>query len=322
MNWRFYWYLRRGYTHAPPHYLNLEPTNRCNLSCVWCVASDVRASGLLRLELAERVLDQAQHAGVKEVRLFLAGEPLLHPQIDELVRLAKARNLRTVIHTNAMLLDESRSTKLISAGLDEISFSINGTTPEEVLERQPGANLEKMASNVRRFLEIKHLSASPSPLTILQIIQDQEHLKAPLKISVIQDLFGKPGPDRILRLPPHAWAGQLPEGEVPARGEKYFPCQPLWQSISVAWDGKVFACCGDLNGTVVVGDVTQETLMDVWYGPMMARLRRLVATNRREALDLCGSCDAVWWEGHPAKSDVKRFLWRLIKWVGPRTGTM
>lgn len=322
MNWRFYWYLQRRYTAAPPHYLNLEPTNRCNLSCVWCVASEARASGLLSVELAERVLDQAQIAGVKEVRLFLAGEPLLHPRIDKLVSMAKARGQRTVIHTNAMLLDEERSKALISAGLDEISFSINGTTPEEVHQRQPGADLEIMASNVRTFLEVKHLSGSPSPLAILQIIQDREHLNAPLQMPVVRELFGDPGPDRILRLPPHAWAGQLPHGDSSVRGDRYFPCQPLWQSMSVAWDGRVFACCGDLNGTVIVGDLTQETLTDVWYGPAMARLRHLVAANQRESLKLCAGCDAVWWEGHPVTSDMKRFLWRLIKVFGPKTGTI
>jgi MoaA/NifB/PqqE/SkfB family radical SAM enzyme len=266
-------------------------------------------------------LDQAQIAGVKEARLFLAGEPLLHPRIDELVGMAKSRGMRTVIHTNTMLLDEKRSQALVSAGLDEISFSINGTTPEDVHERQPGAELGVMASNVRAFLKVKQHSGSKSPLTILQIIQDQEQLKAPLQRHVVRELFGSPGPDRILRLPPHGWAGQLPHRDVSARGDRYFPCQPLWQSMSVSWDGKVFACCGDLNGTVVVGDLTKESFLDVWYGQAMASLRQLVAANNRESSRLCAGCDAVWWDMHPVKSDMKRFLWRLIKGFGPKTGT-
>jgi hypothetical protein len=265
-------------------------------------------------------LDQAKIAGIKEVRLFLAGEPLLHPQIDTLVSIARSKNLRTVIHTNAMLLDVEKSHALMAAGLDEISFSINGTTHDEVRERQPGADLDRMATNVRTFLEIKRSSGSRAPLTILQIIQDREQLRLPLQRGRVRDLFGESGPDRILRLPPHAWAGQLSHSQLPTRGENYFPCQPLWQSMSVAWDGRVFVCCGDLNGAVVVGDLTNQPLLDVWYGPTLTQLRELVAKNRRDALKLCAQCDAVWREEHPIVSDMKRYLWRLIRGIGSRTG--
>lgn len=319
MNWRFSWYLKRLPGKSPPHYLNLEPTNRCNLSCIWCVASSARPQGFLELALARRVLDQAASAGVREIRFFLAGEPLLHPKIHELVSMAKIRKLRTVIHSNAMLLTREKSEALISAGLDEISFSVNGLTHEEISQNQPGAELDVMVSHIRDFLTQTRDTSSLHPLVILQIIQHPTELRKPLDWDRIRALFGEPGPDRILRLAPHSWAGQLSGDAAAARGTRYHPCQPLWQGMSVAWDGRVFLCCGDLNGRVVIGDLRQERLMDVWNGQRLNGIRQHVVKNDRSALALCSGCDALWWQRHPLSHDVRRACWRVLGGVLHKT---
>ncbi len=309
--WRLAWYLRSERALGPPAYINLEPTNRCNLSCRWCVASSVRPTGLLDRQLAASILDQAASAGVREVRFFLAGEPLLHPRLPDLVAEASARGLRSVVHTNAMLLTAERAEALIAAGLTEISFSINGLDPDRVREVQPGADLEVMAGNVRAFLS-RCRARSRRPYTILQIIQAPSEFDSPFPLGRLRELFGEPGPDRILRLAPHGWGGQLDGPDVVRRGTRYHPCQPLWQGMSIGWDGRVFLCCADLNGTHQVGDLRQGELMEVWRGPVLAGIRERVSRNDRTGLPLCGSCDAVWWRYHPLVHDLKRALWRLV----------
>lgn len=307
--WRLGWYLGMPCVQGPPAYLNLEPTNRCNLSCRWCVATTSRPPGLLDLGLADAILAQAEEAGVGEVRFFLAGEPLLHPRLAQLVGMASARGLRTVVHTNAMLLTEERARALIEAGLDEISFSINGLDPAVVSQRQEGADLTTMAEHVRGFLRAR--GGRRRPRAVLQLIQLPHELSAPLSQEALRQLFGKPGPDRVLRLAPHGWGGQLRGQDVVLRGRTYHACQPLWQGMSVGWDGRVFVCCADLNGLHPVGDLARESLMDVWRGPALTEARRLVASNQRDGLPLCRSCDAVWWRYHPLVHDLVRAAWRL-----------
>jgi len=313
MSWRASWYLRSPRVRTPPAYLNMEPTNRCNLSCKWCVASTARPTGMLDMAVADGVMDQASRAGVREIRFFLAGEPLLHPRIDDLVTQATRRGLRSVLHTNAMLLDRERGRGLIEAGLDEISFSINGVEDATVGEVQRGANLHVMAGNVRSFLDVRRRSGHRIPRTILQIIQSPSEAATPLPSHRLTTLFGAPGPDRILRLAPHGWGGQLRSSEVVLRGTRYHPCQPLWQGMSMGWDGRVFLCCGDLNGTHEVGDLNRDDLMEVWRGPALTRIRQLVACNTRNGLALCASCDAVWWKYHPMVHDARRALWIISK---------
>lgn len=264
---------------------------------------------MLGVSLAESVLAQAAAAGVGEVRFFLAGEPLLHPQIGDLVAAASARGLRTVIHTNAMLLVPERGQRLIEAGLDEVSFSINGADEERIRQVQPGAHLGTMVENVRAFHDLRARTGGRRPRTTLQIIQPPDEALIPG--ARLRGLFGSGMPDRILRLAPHGWGGQLRGDEVVLRGRHYHPCQPLWQGMSVGWDGRVFLCCGDLNGIHPVGDLACQDLMDVWHGERLLEARRRVASDRRESLPLCASCDAVWWKYHPFVHDVRRGLWSM-----------
>lgn len=245
---------------------------------------------------------------MREIRFFLAGEPLLHPGIDLLVAEASSRGLHSVVHTNAMALTREKGRALIEAGLGEISFSINGLEEEVVREVQRGADLRVMAENVRQFVALR--GARPRPRTILQVIQPASDHRAALPAARLRALFGAHAPDRILRLVPHGWGGQLAGSDVVLRGTRYHPCQPLWQGMSVGWDGRVFLCCADLNGLHQVGDLTRDGLMEVWNGPALARVRGLVAQNMRGELPLCAACDAVWWRDHPVVHDLKRAIWR------------
>ncbi|GAG17901.1 unnamed protein product, partial [marine sediment metagenome] len=58
----------------------------------------------MQWDLYGRLIEQARNMGVTEIRLFLAGEPLLHPKIVAMVDLASVNGLRTCIHTNATRL--------------------------------------------------------------------------------------------------------------------------------------------------------------------------------------------------------------------------
>ena len=266
---------------------------------------------MLTLSLAEDILDQAADSGVSEVRLFLAGEPLLHPNISELISLVSERKLKSVIHTNAMLLSEDMSSAILRAGLSEISFSVNGITSHEVSGNQPGADLDTMITNIRSFLAQSHAIQGSRTSSILQIIRSDHFARRGETRRFIRKAFTREKPDGILLLEPHSWSGQLTSCHTDRKHDVYHPCQPLWQGMSIAWDGRVFLCCGDLNGTVPVGDMRQDPLMDIWLGTELMEARRAVSADNRSERPLCSNCDAVWWSTHPFLADIRRAAWRL-----------
>lgn len=106
-----------------PVFANIEITTRCNLKCRYCSRSFLGREGKdMPKEIFQSILDCLSHA----YRITLVGleEPLLHPDIVNIVKLAVERGRRVALVTNAMNLDLSLSRELINAGLHSIAFSI------------------------------------------------------------------------------------------------------------------------------------------------------------------------------------------------------
>ncbi len=306
IRWKLAWYAKSVEISHPPYYWNVEPTNCCNLRCSICSLDDSRPKGYMDWELYKRLIDQARKMRVTEIRLFLAGEPLLHKDIAAMVSHANTNGLRTCIHTNATRLTRDLSRELIKAGLTDISFSFDGETKEEYERVRVGADFDRTLSNIIEFLHTKKELGSKRPHAVLQVIKPFDP-RNPAPLSLSADFVR-----RFSKLPlngfsvfyPHTWAGEKTDIASRPRGACYFPCQTLWQSMSVAWDGRVLLCCGDLNGRVVLGDLKTQDPEQIWLGKRMRDLRRALVERRSDSCPLCNGCDALWRRTHPLVSDV------------------
>ena len=294
----------------PPYFLNVEPTSVCNLRCTICSMDGSRDPGYMDTGLYRKIIDDARAEGVTEVRLFLGGEPLLHREIAEFVRYAANAGLVTNIHTNATLLTREMSGALMDAGLAMLTFSFDGETPEEYGSIRVGGDFGKVLGNIIGFLEMKHNRNAVLPETTMQVIKPlavPDGSVPPLSDEFRNRFRGLPL-DSWLVIPPHSWAGELNGiGEEPP-GKVYFPCQLPWQSMSVAWDGRVVACCGDLNGRIILGDLGTQTLSEVWNGDAMIRMRSQLLWSDTPKCSLCGSCTFPWRDRHPFLQELREFL--------------
>lgn len=127
-----------------PMHLDVEISNRCNLRCTFCDKLPVLSRdqlGDMDLQLYRRILDEGEAGRLFGLKLSYRGEPLLHPNLVEMVAYAKAKGVLDVyFNTNGMLLTQEMSHRLIDAGLDRISISIEGTDPEVFEEKDEGQN--------------------------------------------------------------------------------------------------------------------------------------------------------------------------------------
>jgi MoaA/NifB/PqqE/SkfB family radical SAM enzyme len=131
----------------------IEPTTRCNLACVTCIRhSWDEPFGDMDWSVYRALIDGlAEFPGQKTIAFAGFGEPLLHERFPEMVRLAHERGLRTEMTSNAMLLTSSLAEKLIDAGLDQFTVSIDGMSNESHGSVRPGASLEEITDNVRKL---------------------------------------------------------------------------------------------------------------------------------------------------------------------------
>ncbi len=112
---------------------HLIPTRRCNLSCAYCNEYDDHSAPVATSDLLRRI-DRLAELGTGIVTLS-GGEPLLHPDLDAIVRHIRARGMIATLITNGYLVSRDRIQRLNRAGLDHLQISIDNVLPDDVSKK-------------------------------------------------------------------------------------------------------------------------------------------------------------------------------------------
>src|SRR3989344_3238585 len=148
-----------------PYALMIEINNTCNLRCSMCWTKNAkRKKGLMRMSLYRKIISQAAECGVKHVSLHTVGEPLLHKDLIEMIKLAKSKGLFVLVSTNGQLLNEELSRKLIDSGLDILRLSLEGYSKELYEKIRVGGSFERIVSNVKGFRKMRDEMGKKKPL--------------------------------------------------------------------------------------------------------------------------------------------------------------
>jgi len=249
----------------------LETTNHCNLRCRFCPSARMsRPRGFMDPGLAERVLRDCGR--LQSVYLYDWGEPLLHPELPSIIRIASRLGHRTFMVTNGTLLTPSLSDALIRAGLSTICFSIDG--------------LDETYSYLRGFdygvLEQK----------VLEFLRARKRLNPNLRVE--SNYVVSPDTERQVEHFTSIWGARVDHITFQpmltySRVRRFRHCRELWKgSLVVLWDGAVVACCVDYDGILKVGDATKENITSILNSRPMVRLRSDHA--RKRFCSLCTYC--------------------------------
>lgn len=133
----------------------IEPTNRCNLDCRTCMRNVWdEPLGRMGESTFERIVEGLRTLSTPPLVFFGGlGEPLMHPDIVDMVGQAKACGGTVELITNGTLLTRKMSADLIGAGLDTLWVSLDGATPESYADVRLGATLPKVLKNLEGFHE-------------------------------------------------------------------------------------------------------------------------------------------------------------------------
>jgi len=116
-----------------PVMAHIIPIRRCNLSCTYCNEYDTWSKPVPVDTMIHR-LDLLANLGTTIVT-FSGGEPLLHPELDELIAHLRKRRVIACMITNGYLLTADRVKRLNRAGLDHMQISIDNVMPDEVSKK-------------------------------------------------------------------------------------------------------------------------------------------------------------------------------------------
>jgi radical SAM protein with 4Fe4S-binding SPASM domain len=277
---------RRTTVDRPLGIYNIELTNVCPFRCVMCPRPKhmTRAQGYMSPDLFRRVIDEYVRVGplqARHRRLWLHGfgESLLHPDLTELVRYAADRGVRPSLSVNPLLLTEALGRRLLEARLDVIHFSLDGHDDEsfQAVRGLPGA-YQRSRAQFLDFLAIKRGGGFNTKvvLSMLDIPLNRPSLK-----RCLRQWRATPGVDQVVAKRFTGWDGTAPEVAAVApcagnAGRRNHPvlCGVPWRTMTVLWDGDVVPCTIDFDKKYVLGNIAEQSLVELWNGPRIRQLRR------------------------------------------------
>jgi len=266
-----------------PIHLDIEITNRCNLRCTFCDKLPLLTKdqiGDIDFELYRKIIDEGVEKGLCAVKLSYRGEPLLHKQIAEMISYAKKKGILDIyFNTNGMLLTKKKSLKLMEAGLDRISISVEGTDPVKFEQERRGAKFYKIMRNVDALLELRKQKGYSHPKIRIQTV-----LFPDLDLDEYKD-FWQPHCDEV---------AAIDYKEVKNRNvdliDENWACPQLWQRMTIEWDGTIMPCNNDDFRLISPGNVREMIVEDCWHDPIVEGARKLHKQGESHLLKSCNGC--------------------------------
>lgn len=227
----------------------IEPVFGCNLRCKTCWGTlplEGLRPHLMPWDLYRKVIDQIP-GYVETVTFSLLGEPLLHPQLPEMIDYAADSGKRPILFTNGTLLKDERLAAIAQTKLAVLNVSVEVDQAEG--RRVRGIDQAQIRENVRAFAEATNgkvqvklsLTAHEGNVTkVGQVADDWGELITGMKVSPMISFNGTMQP----RLCMEPWRG----------------------NINVFTNGVVSPCCVDCWSSLKIGNVNEQRLEEILHG--------------------------------------------------------
>ena len=278
-----------------PREVWIENTNHCNARCVMCPRDSLtRPKGIMDFQLYEKIIKEVAlyKNTVQRVHLHNYGEPLLDGQLPRRIQLAKDLGLRHVYFvTNGSLLTKEISKAIIESDLDQFKVSFYGTDSTSYNSTMKGLDFNKTLINIKNFIKIRDELKSSKPSVVLQYLPLDSDISKEKKFqSLFDPLIRKEKGDNLNTFALHNYGG----GKDYVRlGRIETICHYPWETFMILQDGTVATCCFDYNGVQIVGDVTKNTISEIWHSKNFNKIRKDFKHLHYTPYPACMKCSVI-----------------------------
>lgn len=289
-----------------PLNMQMELTSYCNIRCPVCPVGTkelTRTAQAMDIGLFEQLLAEAGPY-LLTLALWGWGEPLLHPQLSSVLKIARRYPAVTMLSTNGQTLDREEVQKALRESPPHyLIVAIDGLCDETNSVYRVGAKLRPALDGVRALAEWKRRTGATLPVLHFRFIamQHNEHEAPHVREFAEQHGFdmvsirglsifdsAKNNHELLIPITDGLRAYGYENGKRQARND--FICQYAFSYPTVLADGSVVACDQDYNGKASYGTVSRDrSFADVWFGARAAEVRRTVRDSPHD-LSFCRSC--------------------------------
>lgn len=264
--------------------IDLEVSGSCNAECIFCPREPLRTGrglGVMREATFQRVVE-VFGAHLRFVGFCGIGEPTLHKSLPRYVRTMHDLGAVTMMVTNGSRLTDALIEALLDAGLDRIQVSFTGhvdATKASYEEHMLGLDYETIRPRVESLIRIAR-GRIPVSVSAVETARNRGQLAG------FTDYWRARGATDAVVVPCHSRGGTILElrpGQV-AVAPAVPRCGLFNVRCFVSWDGRVLACCHDIDGATALGDVATDDATS-----LIRRKLEVMATG--QWFPVCHTCD-------------------------------
>jgi radical SAM protein with 4Fe4S-binding SPASM domain len=237
-----------------PDVIDIELTNTCNLKCPMCPTGRrelTRKRGFMSWEVYLKIMKELKNTGTP-IRMVRWGEPMLNKEFWTFLATAGYYDIPVHLNTNGYFLDESCLELFELFKLASIKISIHEES-------------NKVMDTVKLLKKMKNTYTSVSVTSDEDGHDIWEAASANAKFKYRTYWPGKEYP----RLP---------------------NCPEVFNKLSINWDGTISACCADYDNAMLIGDIRDNTIKEIWQGVPMNAYRDIIAQDKHWTLPVCREC--------------------------------
>lgn len=284
--------------------LNIEATSKCNLNCVFCgmhsnkLFQDRKEKKHMSLGLFKEVIKKSKMKNkFKVLYLHGHGEPLLNPNIVEMITIAKRANIaeQIILVTNGILLKPDKFQKIVKAGVGTIRISLDAITPTK-FRYIKGMDLGlKVIENIENCIELIKAKNLNIELIILCAALDDKLLgKETRKIIHHFKPLIKDSPNIIIQ--PRRifnWVDSINKISDKTHNQfRPFPCEHPFYLLMVHFDGDISTCCADTKKKLVIKNISEiNNLKEIIVSDQLKIFRENLLLLNFDQLPVCKQCE-------------------------------
>lgn len=301
-----------------PLCVSIEPTNLCNFKCVMCFhgnneyAEAAKPLKNMSMECFHKVIDelkswiQKEEKKIKLIKLYSLGEPLIHPDICEMVRLLKEANVcqQIEITTNASLLSKEVAEKLVDYGLDIFRASIYAVRKEHnAYITKSKIEPQDIFEKIKYLKEYREKKGVSYPKIYAKMIDtfSEENKEFECLYHEVADIVAI---DKLFQLTSgendayenfyndRADTVHKKSMETNLYGERdRKACRYPFTHMTIRNDGSVIVCCADWLKETKIGNIHKQSLKDIWESKTLYEFRCNMLKTKGLNIDVCRKCE-------------------------------
>ena len=289
-----------------PYVIQIEPTSMCNMFCSICPAGDPnklgRAVRHMTLREFKPIVDDMEKY-VLFILLWNWGEPLMNPELPEMIKYASDKGIKIVTSTNAHFLSNDEYVKrLLNSGLSTLIVAIDSLEPDKYKSYRTKGNLSIAIKGLENVMKLKRELNSKTRINLRMVIMKQnEH-----EVSAMKDLARKLKVDIFtVKTVNPAWGIGTDDINLVATNPKYqrfeykkgsyertnlhAKCWKAWSLGIILSNGDAIPCGYDYSAKGKVGNVHKEPFTKIWNNRAYRDFRRAIYYEK-DSFPRCRDC--------------------------------